>query len=73
MLEEIYVIVAILVTLLISYLVGNKYYSKAKSIITAISAAMAVLDQAMEDDQIDKDEAKRIYEAFHAVYDEFVS
>ncbi|MBW2671927.1 MAG: hypothetical protein JRD89_00760 [Deltaproteobacteria bacterium] len=60
-------VIAAVITLLLSYIVGNHYYQVAKAKLHAIADALQVLDAAMADDKIDKAEAVKIYKAFQAV------
>lgn len=59
-----------LITFLISLIVGESKYHQVKAKIGAIANAMTVLDTAMEDDKIEKEEARKIYEAFRDIVED---
>jgi len=62
--------IAVLVTLLLSYIVANAKYQKVKAKLSAIADALKVLDAALEDDALTVSEVKDIYNAFKKVVED---
>ena len=61
---------AAIITLLLSFVVASSKYQALKAKISAISHALHVLDAAMADDKISREEISKIYEAFKAVVED---
>jgi len=60
---EVYEVVAVLVSFLIGLIASRQYYKKFKAVLNQITTCLDEIHEALEDDQLTKEEVKEIYES----------